>query len=144
MQIHTQSAPCPITNSINNTLPVHINTKQKRPRPLLMKQPAQPLCQFILKLHHINLPPSTSFSYISTQTQIGHVHLLMTHNLTLPYQFLLKLTIITNILSIYPYSICINIEITTTRPFFMTQPSPSLSDNSYSNHFYPLHLKWMY
>ena len=42
----------------------------------------------------------------------------MTHNLTLPYQFLLKLTIITNILSIYPYSICINIEITTTRPFF--------------------------
>jgi hypothetical protein len=67
---HTQFTPYPITISINNTLPIHINTKQKRPSLLLMKQPSQSLFQFILKLfisiflhQHLSL----------TQTQSGHI-----------------------------------------------------------------------
>ena len=73
MQIHTRSAPYPITItiSINNTLPVHISTKQKRPSLLLMKQPSQSLFQFILKLF-ISIFLHQHLS--STQTQSGHVH----------------------------------------------------------------------
>ena len=86
---HTQSTPYPITISINNTLPVHINTKQKRPSLLLMKQPSQSLFQFVLKLF-ISIFLHQHLS--STQTQSGHVHYWWHTTITLPFQFVLKLT----------------------------------------------------
>ena len=79
----------PITISINNTLPVHINTKQKRPSLVLMKQPSQSLFQFILKLF-ISIFLHQHLS--STQTQSGHVHYWWHTTITLPFQFVLKLT----------------------------------------------------
>ena len=78
----------PITISINNTLPVHTNTKQKRPSLVLMKQPSQSLFQFIHKLF-ISIFLHQHLS--SMQKQSGHVHYWWHTTITLPFQFVLKL-----------------------------------------------------
>ena len=116
----------PITISINNTLPVHINTKQKRPSLLLMKQPSQSLFQFILKLF-ISIFLHQHLS--STQTQSGHVHYWWHTTITLPFQFVLKLT---NILwrNVSTYK--------SQSPIFY-DTAITLPANSYSNYFYPSH-----
>ena len=123
---HTQSTPYPITISINNTLPVHISTKQKRPSLLLMKQPSQSLFQFILKLF-ISIFLHQHLS--STQTQSGHVHYWWHTTITLPFQFVLKLT---NILwrNVSTYK--------SQSPIFY-DTAITLPANSYSNYFYPSH-----
>ena len=131
MQIHTRSAPYPITItiSINNTLPIHhINMKQKRPRPSLMKQPAQPLPMPIHTQTTSYQSSSIIFFLIHINTETDRPRpIYWWHTTSHSPTNSCSNSLITNILSLYPYSLRINLEITTTRLFFMTQPSLSLT-----------------